>query len=173
MKLPPAVLRRAEISLCGQFRYQLLYVWKHGLPVLPWGLLNPSVADRTRDDPTFRRVGRFTERIGNYLGIEYGGFVIFNAYAYRATKPKALRDAGWPVGPENNRWILDSCALGDNERRVICGWGGNARGMERPQRVLELLRAHDYKPMALRLTEEKLPWHPLMLSYEYSKPFLI
>lgn len=173
MRTPECVDRGAAISACGQFRYQLRRVWDHSKPVLPWGLLNPSIADGERDDPTVRRVVGFTILIGEEIGVEYGGAAIFNAYAYRATKPAALARAGWPVGPDNDRWIIDTCALGDRGRRVMIGWGSHAKGMERPGRVLELLRRHGYRPMALKLTDDKLPWHPLMLAYEYRRPFEI
>jgi len=150
--------RDAIFSACGQFRHLLIRVWDESLPVLPWGLCNPSDANAEKDDPTARRVIGFSERLG------YGGAVIWNPYDYIATDPKRLRAAGWPVSPDNDRYILQACAMGTGA--VIVGWGANLRGLERPRRVLELLRTNGYTPMALGFTADRLPKHPLYLPYE-------
>lgn len=149
--------RQAVFSDCGKFRYLHITEWDASKPKLVFGLLNPSTASAEAEDPTSNKTNGFAERLG------YGGRVIFNAYAYKATDPKDLKRAGYPVGPENDRYILEAAAMGDGI--VICGWGSNARGLSRPTAVLKLLRENGYKPMALRLSPDGTPWHPLYLPY--------
>lgn len=153
---------KATFSDCGRFRYLLSEVWDSDLPMLTWCMLNPSVAGRVVDgrriaDPTWRRARGFSERLG------YGGQVLCNAYAYIATDPRILKRDGYPIGDLNDSYIRQACEMGDG--KVICGWGAPARGQVRPGKVLALLRAWGYTPMALGLTRDGLPRHPLMLSY--------
>lgn len=157
----------ATFSPCGQFRYTLIRGWDSTKPLLPWGLCNPSVAGskddggNERSDPTDRKVFGFTWRMDEG---RYGGYVIWNPYAFISTDPKGLRAAGWPVGPNNDRHILEACAMGDG--KVMVGWGVNLRGLERPRKVLDLLRSGGFRPHALATTKDGLPTHPLMLGYE-------
>jgi hypothetical protein len=46
---------------------------------------------------------------------------------------------------------------------VICAWGTHAVHLDRHQVILDLLRAAGIKPLALRLTKEGFPGHPLYL----------
>jgi hypothetical protein len=154
----------AVFSECGLFRYMLTITWDESLPVLPWCLFNPSVAGRhdengkVRSDPTARKGRGFSERLG------YGGMVFVNPYAFISTDPKGLKTAGYPVGPENDRHILNACAMGDG--RVIVAWGALGRGLSRPVEVLKMIRTAGFTPMALGFTADRLPRHPLMLAYD-------
>lgn len=154
---------RAKFSPCGKYRFQLWDDWDSTRPILPWILFNPSVAGQAgesgavRSDPTARKGRGFAERHG------FGGMVFVNLFAWIATHPKELRAAGYPVGPCNDQYILDACAMGDG--RVICAWGALARGLERPQQVLEMIRRAGFAPMAFGFTGDGLPRHPLMLPY--------
>jgi len=153
----------ATFTPCGQFRQQLLRVWDDTKPVLPFCLLNPSVAGKKlpdgteKEDPTSRKCIGFAQRLG------YGGMVICNLYDYCATKPPELKRALYPRSPGADDWILQACAMGDGT--VICGWGANARGLAMPGVVTWLLRAKGFKLKALRLLADGIPEHPLMLPY--------
>jgi hypothetical protein len=149
------MLSNALISACGLFRYWLTRTWDPALPVLVFVMLNPSTADARLDDPTIRKCIEFARRMG------YGGIVVVNLFAFRATNPKDLKAAGYQVGRDNDQYIKEAC----QGRDVVCAWGSNARGLARPSVVLALLRAWGVMPMALRLTDDGVPWHPLMLSY--------
>jgi hypothetical protein len=149
-------------SECGAFRYTLTRIWDPSRAILPWCLCNPSTAGAELDDPTSRKGRGFSERLG------YGGMVFVNPWAYCATEFADLRKAGFQVGPENDRYILSACAMGDG--KVICGWGAHGRGLERPRKVLAMIRDAGFTPMALRLTHDGLPMHPLMLPYN-CRPF--
>jgi hypothetical protein len=150
------VNRGAIISACGKFRYWLTREWDEERDRLLFIMLNPSTADAEEDDPTIRKCVGFAQRLG------YGRLLVVNLYAYRATDPKALKIAGYPVGPENDTHIKIALNAANG---VVCAWGVNARGLSRPAEVLSIIREHQATPMALRLTDDGIPWHPLMLPY--------
>lgn len=86
-----------------------------------------------------------------------------NLFAYRATDPKDLAAAGYPVGPGNDAAILDAAAGG---RTVCLAWGAAAAHavvQDRVQAVLPLLRSRHAKLKALRITKGGHPQHPLYL----------
>ena len=117
-------------------------------------LLNPSIADETRDDPTVRRCIGFAQALG------YGALEVVNLYAYVATDPEELRQAGYPVGRDNDRHI--GAAVLESER-VVLAWGVHAARLKRPAEVLELLGRMGVRPHCLRLTAGGHPEHPLRL----------
>jgi len=150
----------AVLSPCGRFRYSLTRGWGVDMtskPALLFVMLNPSTADHSEDDPTIRKCIGFAKRLG-FLGLE-----VVNLYAYRATKPRDLKAAGYPVGESNDLHIHMASRRCD--RRVVCAWGANARGLARPAEVLALLRRVGSEPHALWLCADGTPSHPLMLSY--------
>lgn len=120
--------RSAVVSLCGTYRYRLTRKWSD-LPKCWWIMLNPSTADGETDDPTIRRVMSFSKHWG------YGGCVVMNLFALRATNPKAIWRHGDPVGPENDNYLCRA----NNAPLVIAAWGANdTRG--RDIHVLSLLK---------------------------------
>ncbi len=149
------VKKHATISDCGKFRYRLWRKWGCGSPLL-FIMLNPSTADADVDDPTIRRCLRFA------MDQDFGALEVVNLFAYRATDPKELRRAGYPIGPENDQHIADAVR---DSAAVCLAWGSNAAGLERPQIVLQQLRAMGVsrRLMCLRLTRGGYPQHPLML----------
>lgn len=151
----------ALISDCQQYRYRLWRRWNDGRAVLVFIMFNPSTADGEQDDPTIRKCVGFADRAG------YGGIEILNLFAYRATKPADLKLASWPVGPENDAHIR---AVLDTYQSVVCAWGVNAttrEGWARVRQVVGILSEYsDRPPMALKLTANGVPWHPLMLGYD-------
>lgn len=150
----------AVISGCGLYRYRLWRRWDDSLPVLPFIMLNPSTADGEEDDHTIRKCVGFAERMN------CGGIEIVNLFAFRATKPLDLKLAGWSVGPSNDAHICT--VLRAYGPRVLCAWGVNiqcAAGWARVAAVRQLLEEHGGHPVALRLTGNGVPWHPLTLPY--------
>ena len=124
-------------------------------------MLNPSTADAHEDDPTIRKCVGFAKRLG------YGGIEVLNLFAFRATDPKQLRAASYPVGPENDLIITNKLhSLGLHERGiVICAWGANAKNLQRPQQLRTHLALSGVRLRALALTKDGIPSHPLMLPY--------
>lgn len=65
----------AEISACGDFRFQLTRVWDEASPQVCWIGLNPSTADASINDPTIRRMMGFSRQW------KCGGIVVVNLFA--------------------------------------------------------------------------------------------
>lgn len=145
---------QAELSPCGRYRYTLARRWDHLRPQLFWLLLNPSTADAAREDATTRRLAGFA-RLWNY-----GGYVLCNLFAYRATDPRDLLRASDPVGPDNDAAItraVDGHLFGE----AVCGWGAHGRHRGRDAEVLALLARLGVRPVCLGRTKGGLPRHPL------------
>ena len=155
------MIRGASISDCGRFRYHLWREWDTDKRRLPYIMLNPSTADGSEDDPTIRKCIGFAERLG------FGGIDVFNLYAFRATKPRDLKNHGYQVGPDADRIMTARLAeMGLQDRGfVICAWGANARGLSRPGALMSHLSLAGVRLRALRLLDDGTPEHPLMLPY--------
>ena len=153
----------ATISACDRFRYVLQRGWNPSLPVLMFIMLNPSTADAHEDDPTIRKCIGFADRNG------FGSIVVCNLFAYRATDPKDLARAGFPVGPENDTNLeFELRALGRSADggKIVFAWGAHARKhTARVAQVEQLVRSCGHEPHALRLLADGIPSHPLMLPY--------
>lgn len=153
--------RNATISECGKYRYWLGRFWDDNKAPLPFVMLNPSTADALKDDATIRKCIGFARKFG------YGGIEVVNLFAYRATKPKDLRDAGWPKGMSNDHAIHETAIRAINAGApVVCAWGANAR----PHRqyagsILLALASLGCRVVALRQLNDGTPEHPLMLPY--------
>ena len=119
--LPP-LFKWAHISECGKYRYTLERRWDHG-PLLPFIMLNPSTADADIDDPTIRRCMGFACREG------FGGIIVGNLFAFRATDPKVMLAAPNRVGPLNEKTLFDIATRAWLEEvPIVAAWGSNADG---------------------------------------------
>lgn len=156
------MIRKASISDCGKYRYELTREWDNTLPRVMFIMLNPSTADGKEDDPTVTRCINFAKDWG------YGSLVICNIFAYRSADPNLLRKAGKSNGVEyiqgeyNNDYIEENAAAVD---KVILGWGirGSMLG-DNDQKVIDLLRKLKIKMYYLELSLIwDMPCHPLML----------
>jgi hypothetical protein len=120
-----------------------------------WIMLNPSTADARINDPTIRRLISYATRWG------YNGIDVVNLFAGRAVAPSDLTRMHDPIGPENDRWILDTmrdprCAV------VIVAWGSNTFARKRARDVARFLRG--VRPLqALKRNDDGSPAHPLYL----------
>lgn len=139
----------ATLSADGQYRYDLSRTWDHDAGRLVFVMLNPSTADANVDDPTIRRCKAFARREG------FGGIVVLNLYAYRATKPAALRDVDDPIGPENDQTIVRVLST---RKRAIAAWGAHA-DTARARAVVAL--APHVQWQCLGTTAGGAPRHPL------------
>jgi hypothetical protein len=144
----------AEFSACQQYRYQLREEWNPSLPLVLWLLMNPSVACIDYSDPTLRKAGTFARSWG------YGGQLVGNVHAYRATDKDRLLEVADPVGPENDRMILDMAA---QAQTVVLAYGQPPKALrQRGQDVVALLSGHP-RLCYLRLAKDGTPVHPLYL----------
>lgn len=150
----PVLERSAVISGDGRYRYELRRVWNSDRPTVGWIMLNPSTADADHDDPTIRRCVSFARAWG------YGGIVVRNLFAYRATDPRALRFQTDPVGPANDEHLMGGAHGGDGI--TICAWGAHGTYRNRDLAVVALLcRDPDVRVHHLGLTKDGAPRHPL------------
>lgn len=160
------MIKEAEISKCGRYRYGLLRVWDKTLPRMVWIMLNPSTADADTDDATIRVVMERARRTG------YGGVVVLNLFAYRATDPKALKSETYSTGPRNDEALLlmiERYKAGTFSI-VMAAWGNHGTHRGRDKSVLNLLREHNVPVYAIKLTKAGNPCHPLYQSYD-TEPF--
>lgn len=143
--------RTARISPCGRYRYSLSRTWNRSLPVVLFVGLNPSTADDQIDDPTVRRCIGFAKSWG------YGGLILVNLFAHRATNPSELTDAADPIGPENDYWITAEQARAD---RIVAAWGNHGSLFDRDKTVIDNLAG----AYCLGTTKLGCPRHPLYLA---------
>jgi hypothetical protein len=144
----------AQFSDDMKYRYLLTRYWSPQIDPLVWIMLNPSIADASRDDPTVKRCVEFSINSG------FGGCVILNLFALRSTYPgNLLRDAD-PVGPENDGYLKYWTG---KKLKVVCAWGClHKKLLYRPIEVLKMLEGSDLR--CLRLTKfHREPHHPLYL----------
>ncbi|WP_367139253.1 DUF1643 domain-containing protein [Saccharothrix sp. HUAS TT1] len=145
------VERDAVLSECGSYRFELTRVWSPALALLHWLMLNPSTADKRRDDATVRRCVKYAMRWG------FGGIVIRNLFALRATSPAVLRTHHDPVGAGNDGWIVT-----DPQRvMTIAAWGVNGTYLGRDRVVRRQLADAGIRLWHLGLNAGGQPAHPL------------
>jgi hypothetical protein len=157
----------AVIDPTGRYRYSLTRTWGERLRGMPlvegglvvWIMLNPSTADAEQDDPTIRKCIGFTKRWG------YGGLVVVNLFAWRATDPRELRKIEDPVGRENHAAIAEAC---DGASLIMAAWGTKGWWLGRHGLMRSDLQ-HFGIAHHLGLTKEGFPKHPLYVPYE-TKP---
>jgi hypothetical protein len=142
------IKKEANFSKCRKYRYSLTRAWNlNQKPALFIGL-NPSTADEKNDDPTIRRCMHYAYNWG------FGGLVMVNLFAYRATLPSELKNTKFPVGQDNHQFIIDS----QHETGiVIVAWGNNGSLFNRDQDVLKIIS----NPMCLNINKTGQPAHPL------------
>ena len=156
----------AIFSDCGRYRYRLERIWDPQKPIVPWVLLNASTADANRNDPTVTRLIGFTRRWN------FGGFVLVNAYAAVATRPRDLFAMVDNVGKENQYHV--QTAIRDSQAKlhlfararrlaVIVAWGNHGRRYGHDRTVMNWIRSVD-PPVGIQclgVTKPGCPVHPL------------
>lgn len=152
--MPDDIKRMAVISEDGTYRYSLIRRWSNG-PLLNWIMLNPSTADSVQDDPTIRRVMRFTRDWGR------AGCWITNLFALRSTDPAALATHDDPIGDECTDHIR---LAAEHSPYVLCAWGAAPVARERAEQVSRLLLADGRDLRCLGVTGTEAPKHPLYLA---------
>ena len=145
----------ATLSPCRTFRYELWRRWTDSdsgseCRYAMFVGLNPSTADETRDDPTIRRCISFAQDWG------YDALCMTNLFAFRATKPKDMRQHSDPIGPDNDDHLI-RCAKSAGV--IVAAWGVSGTYNGRDMQVRALLPNLHF----LRLTARGHPSHPLYL----------
>jgi hypothetical protein len=136
------------------YRYLLRREWDINHPQITFIMLNPSIADNKKDDPTIRKCIKFAKLWG------YGSLEVVNLFAYRATKPHDMLKASDPVGLNNNLYLLKAT---ERAKLVILAWGIHGNFLNRDQAVLSLL-SNKQSLYCLGRTKAGHPRHPLWVS---------
>ena len=155
-----AMNKGAIISECDRYRYQLWRIWNADRPLVLFICLNPSKADGHSDDPTLRRLMRFAGSWG------FGGLLLGNLFAYRATRPRDMRAQADPFGPANTSHLLEMKARCED---VVFAWGTHGGYLDANKLVIELFK--DSAPKCICKTINGHPQHPLFLP-KHLKPRL-
>jgi hypothetical protein len=148
--LDPPTSTGAYFAPGMQHRYSLWRIWNPALPRFALIGLNPSTADELVNDPTVRRCIGFAERDG------FGGLIMLNLFAFRATDPKEMFAARDPVGARNDA-VLD--AVASQIPGTVAAWGVHGAHTGRGAAVLTRLRGL----RCFGVTKHGHPKHPLYL----------
>lgn len=151
--------RWAAFSPCRKWRYALAIIWDADLPPLIFFMLNPSTADAMKNDPTVTRCERRARALG------FGGVVVINIFAFRATDPADMKKEADPVGPRNDEWIMAALRTAKiTGGEVICAWGTHGHHMTRDTDCIALIFKTRMRPKILELTKHGFPKHPLYVA---------
>ncbi|MFL2509060.1 MAG: DUF1643 domain-containing protein [Candidatus Pseudothioglobus sp.] len=107
------IKKSAVFSTCKAYRYSLTRTWDLNQKLILFIGLNPSTADEKNDDPTLRRCLFYATEWG------FGGLIMVNLFAFRATHPKDLKSAKYPIGIDNNQFIINAH---DRAELTIAAW---------------------------------------------------
>jgi hypothetical protein len=136
------------------YRYYLTRIWDTAGRLQTWIMLNPSVADAAIDDATIRLCMARSRAAG------FGGIVVVNLYAFRATAPVAMLAAPDPVGPDNEYYLKLAVRSGSDP--LVAAWGTHGHDTPQAEAVIRLVTEDQRRPLyALRLS----PCHPLRIPY--------
>ena len=120
-------------------------------------LLNPSVADAFRLDPTVKRCEGFARALGADV------YEVVNIFALRSTDPEKLYGLEkWRRGDgvENEPEIIAACT---GAAWIVAGWGKHGALGRQGDRVRRLLEIRSIKLHHLGLNKDGSPKHPLYL----------
>ena len=118
-------------------------------------MMNPSVADFEHNDPTISRCESFAKNWG------FGSLYVANTFAYRITNSRMLLTVSDPVGPANDRHILE---MASKSSLIVLAYGKlHKRLRERGAEVCRMLTQKGYELHALMLNADGSPRHPLYI----------
>ncbi len=154
-------MNQCVFSPCRKYRYTLRCRWDELFPEKPiaWIGLNPSTADELQLDPTLTRIKGFSSSFG------FNCFYMLNIFAFRATDPNEMKRQADPVGPENDRYILEICRFCTNlnSSTVVAAWGNHGSFLDRSEEVVSMLKSKGTRLMCLKVSKAGNPVHPLYL----------
>lgn len=148
------MLKAANISPSGYYRYYLMRKWEEGRR-LAFVMLNPSIADAHVDDPTIRRCIGFAKREG------LAGIDVVNLFAGRATKPEDLFKMWDPTGPLNGQYWHERLVL--FKPKIVCAWGAEPKAADQAKRFRKWAVENKLDLWCLGKTKDGHPRHPLYL----------
>ena len=154
------MLKNAILSADRKYRYILSRTWDETKSTVLFIGLNPSTVDENEDDPTIRRCINFAKSWG------YGGILMANLFAYRATNPRELYSEQDPIGSDNDFYIKE---YADKSEMIIACWGNHGRFNNRSQKVYDLIGSLN----CLGTNKNGEPKHPLYIRSDTKpKPYV-
>ena len=161
------------LSPCEEYRYLLMHEWDANEGLVNFIMLNPSTATEAVNDPTMNRCITRAKLWG------YGGLIVTNLFAFRATDPKELQKTAKPIehAPGFNENALATAAQACDS--VICAWGNHGELFKRGMAVknkIKMLLDDINPPLAepsrargmyqLGINSGGQPKHPLYISHQ-------
>ena len=144
------IYKNATFSSCRTYRYSLSRIWDKKKKYVLFIGLNPSTANEESDDPTIRRCVNYAKNWG------YGGFMMVNLFAYRTALPSKLKKVKYPVGQNNDKYIV---TLSKKADITVAAWGNNGNLYSRDKQILNLVP----NLKCLKVNKSGQPAHPLYL----------
>lgn len=139
-------------QLDGAYRYKLQHRWGPG-PLVMFAMMNPSDADLIYTDATVAKSTRLAKLWG------FGGLLVGNACAYRATQQKRLLEVKDPVGPGNASALVDMAIAAD---MVVIAHGRLPGNLQcHASTMSTILRNMGFELHILRILSGNCPAHPL------------
>lgn len=138
--------RYANFSINCKNRYSLTRTWDASKKHVMFIGLNPPTANGTEDDPTIRRVMRFSYDWG------YGGVVMCNLFTMVTPYPKELNI-------DEDLEITKYCIANEQHKcnLIVCAWGSFKEAQKRGNEIKEWLTTK----YALHINKDGSPKHPL------------
>ena len=133
-----------------EYRYTLSRTWDDSLPSVLAVMMNPSTASITGNDPTVAKFCRYAMAWG------YGSLWVGNSCAYRATDQKRLVTAPDPIGPENDKYLVE---MADRATLIVMAYGSPHKSLrDRGPQVARLLSRGGTRPLyVLKLSKDGPP----------------
>jgi len=90
----------------------------------------------------------------------YGGLLMTNLFAFRATDPQVMKAAPDPIGPDNDLYLRNTAKKAG---LVVAAWGNHGAFQGRSQEVVRMLKEAGAELRCLKMTGQGEPGHPLYL----------
>jgi len=152
------MISKAEFSLDGHKRYSLSRIWENKLPKVLFIMLNPSIANSKKNDPTIRKIISYSKSWG------FGGVYVGNIYSNISPYPKDIRLIKFHREKKNIESIKKMEEIAE---LTVFAWGNN-------EKTPNWLKALIKKPYYIELSKNGIPKHPLYLkkNLKYQKLIL-
>ena len=152
------MISKAEFSIDGHNRYSLSRIWENKLPKVLFIMLNPSIANSKKNDPTIRKIISYSKSWG------FGGVYVGNIYSNISPYPKDIRLIKFHREKKNIESIKK---MKEKTELTVFSWGNN-------EKTPNWLKATIKNPYYIELSKNGIPKHPLYLkkNLKYQKLIL-
>lgn len=140
-------------SKFSEYKYQFTITWYPQEKKALFVTLNPTTVQDS--DETVGVCGSIAKALG------FGVLRVCNLFACVAADSEKLKSAESPVGPENDRFIVESFQWADE---IVAAWGDEGEYMQRHSEVEYLMDKCGKSINVLGFTYKGQPKHPLEVS---------